>query len=258
LETFYVPYIQGRGLYGLAAIAPISMRGKMQKHKITIATLVAIGALVLSACGSSAGKTTATPTLSIEALSTSVAQTVIAQITASAPTITPTPQFTDTPEFTPTESTPRPTNTSLFQPTKTAICNNLAFVSDVTIPDGTTLAIGQDFTKTWRVQNSGVCQWTTSYKLIFSYGEAMGGKSVSIPAAVTAGQQIDLSVSLKVPNKSGKLTGVWSMVDDKSQPFGTLLTVVINVGNASPTPTGTTTLTPENTATPTETPTATP
>jgi hypothetical protein len=75
---------------------------------------------------------------------------------------------------------------------------------------------------------------------------------------VTAGQQIDLSVSLKVPNKSGKLTGVWSMVDDKNQPFGTLLTVVINVGTASPTPTATMTLTPQNTTAPTETPTATP
>lgn len=86
----------------------------------------------------------------------------------------------------------------------------------------------------------------------------MGGKSVSIPATVTAGQQIDLSVNLKVPNKSGKLTGVWTMVDDKNQPFGTLLTVVINVGNATPTSTATMTMTSENTATPTETPTATP
>jgi hypothetical protein len=234
------------------------MRGKMQKQKITIATLVAVGALILSACGSSAGKATATPTLSIEALSTSVAQTVIAQITESAPSITPTPQFTDTPEFTQTPSTPRPTNTSLLQPTNTTGCNNLAFISDVTIPDGTTLAVGQDFTKTWRVQNSGVCQWTTSYKLIYSYGEVMGGKSVAISATVAPGQQIDLSVDLKVPNKSGKLTGVWTMVDDKNQPFGTLLTVVINVGTSSPTPTGTATMTPENTATPTETPTATP
>jgi hypothetical protein len=234
------------------------MRGKMQKQKITIATLVAVGALILSACGSSAGKATATPTLSIEALSTSVAQTVIAQITESAPSITPTPHFTDTLEFTQTPSTPRPTNTSLLQPTNTTGCNNLAFISDVTIPDGTTLAVGQDFTKTWRVQNSGVCQWTTSYKLIYSYGEVMGGKSVAISATVAPGQQIDLSVDLKVPNKSGKLTGVWTMVDDKNQPFGTLLTVVINVGTSSPTPTGTATMTPENTATPTETPTATP
>jgi hypothetical protein len=234
------------------------MRGKMNRHSIYIATLVVLGALVLSACGGSAGKATATPTVSIEELSTSVAQTVIAQITENAPTITPIPTITNTPEFSPTVSTPLPTNTSI--PPTPGGCANLAYISDVTIPDGTTLAVGQEFTKTWRVQNSGTCTWTTSFKLVFSYGEAMSGKAVAVPAAVAAGQQIDLSVVLKVPNKTGTLSGYWRMFDDKNQPFGKILTVVINVGAASPTPTTTSTMTPtlENTAALTETPSPTP
>jgi len=228
----------------------------MKRHTLYIATLVALGALVLSACGGSAGRETATPTISIEELSTSVALTVIAQITEQAPTITQTPTMTDTPAFTPTSSTPLPTNT-LPQPTS-ASCANMTFVTDVTIPDETQLAIGQTFTKTWRVKNSGSCQWTTGFKLVFAYGEVMGGQAVSIPAVVTVGQTIDLSVNLKVPNKPSKLTGVWRLVDDKSQPFGPYLTVVIIAGNATATPTSTLTVTPENTATSTETPTPTP
>jgi hypothetical protein len=224
--------------------------------------IVVLGALVLSACGSSTGNATPTSTLSIEEISTSVAQTVIAQITEQAPTITLTPVFTDTPIFTATVATPRPTNTSL-RATSTG-CANMTFISDVTIPDGTQLPVGQEFTKTWKVQNSGTCQWTTSFKLIFSYGEAMSGQAVAMPAAVATGQQIDLSVNLKVPNKTGKLTGVWTLVDDKSQPFGPLLTVVINVGTVSPTPTGsvtatsTPTFTPGNTQAPSDTPSETP
>jgi hypothetical protein len=194
--------------------------------------------------------------VSIEEIRTSVAQTVIAQITQEAPTITDTPTITNTPEFTSTPSTPLPTNTSA-QPTP-AGCANMTFVKDVTIPDETQLAIGSQFTKTWEVKNSGTCKWTTGFKLAFSYGDPMGGKSVLMPAVVEVGQTVDLSVNLTVPNKASKLTGVWKLFDDKNQPFGPFLTVVIIAGNATATPTSTLTLTSapttENTATMTPTP----
>jgi hypothetical protein len=225
----------------------------MKKLALRIAILLALGALVLSACGSPATPAAPTETIDISALSTSVAQTVIAQITEQAPTITDTPTITKTPLLTPTSSTPQPTNTSA-QPTP-AGCANMTFVTDVTIPDETQLAIGSSFTKTWRVKNSGTCQWTTGFKLAFSYGEQMGGKAVAMPSVVEVGQTIDLSVDLKVPNKASKLTGVWRLWDDKNQPFGPYLTVVIIAGNATATPTSTLTPTLENTATPTATPT---
>ncbi len=228
----------------------------MKRYKLYIATLVAIGALVLSACGGSAGQENTTPTVDIPALSTSVAQTVIAQITASAPTITDTPTITPTFAFTPTSATPAATNTVPF-PTSSS-CANMTFVTDVTIPDETQLSLGQTFTKTWRVKNSGSCQWTTGFRLSFAYGDAMGGQSVNMPAVVDVGQTVDLSVNLKVPNKASKYTGVWRLWDDKNQPFGPYLTVVIIAGNATATATSTITLTPENTATSTETLTPTP
>ncbi len=228
----------------------------MKRHTLYIATLVAIGALVLSACGGSPAPENTTPTVDIPALSTSIASTVIAQITASAPTITDTPTITATPAFTPTSSTPQATNTVAF-PTS-ASCANMTFVTDVTIPDETQLSIGQTFVKTWRVKNSGNCQWTTGFKLSFAYGDAMGGQSVSMPAVVAVGQTVDLSVNLKVPNKASKYTGVWRLWDDKNQPFGPYLTVVIIAGNATATATSTVTLTPENTPTSTETPSPTP
>ena len=229
----------------------------MQKYHFCIALFVLVGAFILSACGSAAGKTTPTATpLSVEAISTAAAQTVIAQLTQQAPTITPTPAFTNTPEVTATATPLKAIATKAIA--TAANCANSIYVSDVTIPDGTQLPVGQEFTKTWRVQNTGTCQWTTSFKLVFSSGEVMSGQTVSLADPVPTGQKVDISVTLKVPNKSGKLTGYWGLVDDKGQHFGTLLTVVINVGTVSPTPTGSATVTPTTGVTSTSTSTLTP
>ena len=49
-------------------------------------------------------------------------------------------------------------------------CDMAQFVADVTIPDGTTLAPGATFAKTWRLKNIGSCTWTTSYAVVFTGG----------------------------------------------------------------------------------------
>jgi hypothetical protein len=238
----------------------------MSKHHFRFTLILILSAIVLGACGSAASNATPTSTpLSVEAISTAAVQTAFAQLTLEAPTITPTPTFTNTPNVTTTPKIAQPTAT---KPAPTAAsCSNMKFVSDVTIPDGTQMPVGQTFTKTWRVQNTGTCTWTTSYKLVFSYGDAMGGQTLNLASTVATGASVDLSVAMKVPNKAGKLAGVWALADDRGQYFGPTLTVVINIGAVSPTPTGsataapTQTLPPASTATETavstETPTAT-
>jgi hypothetical protein len=231
-------------------------------HKIRLRTglLITIAAIVLSACGSAAGSPTPTSTITstpvnVAAISTSVAQTVIAGITQTAFNL-PTATLTSTPTMTPTSLTPQATRVSVL-PTSTN-CANSIFVADVTVPDNTQLPVGYGFTKTWRVKNTGTCPWTTSFALAFSYGEQMGGSNVRLAAAVPVGGQTDISVSMTVPNRTGKLTGVWTLIDDKSQPFCALLSVVINVGALSPTPTGSITVTPTPGASGTPTSTSTP
>ena len=226
----------------------------MNRTRLYITTLVALGTLLFSACGSNIPKGTPTPTVDLGAVATSAIQTFVVQLTEQAPALTDTPSFTDTPRATNTSLAPLATNTSP-RPTS-ASCANMTFIKDISIPDETQLSIGQMFTKTWEVKNTGNCPWTTGFKLAFSYGEPMGGQSVSMPQVVNVGDTIDLSVNLKVPNKSSKLTGVWTLLDDKNQPFGPLLTVVIIAGNATATPTRT--LTPTTGVSATETPSATP
>ncbi len=72
-------------------------------------------------------------------------------------------------------------------------------MADVTIPDGTVLAPGSAFVKTWRVKNAGTCEWV-NYKLIFAAGEQMGGPASVGVNTTPAGGTVDVSVNLVAPD----------------------------------------------------------
>jgi hypothetical protein len=88
-------------------------------------------------------------------------------------------------------------------------CDRAALVTDVTIPDGTILAGGSPFTKTWRLQNVGTCTWTTAYKLVLVGGDYMNSASTAynLASSVAPGGTIDLSVNLVAPITPGNFIG---------------------------------------------------
>jgi hypothetical protein len=126
-----------------------------------------------------------------------------------------------------TPGLPLPTGTSAAAATSTgaqspvARCDAAAFVKDVTISDGAILARNAAFTKTWRLQNVGICSWTTAYKLVFVSGDAMNGPSTAaLPANVAPGQYIDVSVNLTSPGTDGHYRGYWKLRNASSALFG--------------------------------------
>jgi len=139
-----------------------------------------------------------------------------------------------------TDATPTPGGT----PGST--CDDAAFVTDVTVPDGTTVKAGQSFTKTWRISNTGTCAWTAGYRLAFFGGEAMGGGSTLLGKSVPPGGQTDISVALTAPSANGTYKGDWRMQNASGRPFGSAVYVQIKVesgGTAVPTsPTGNVTI----------------
>ena len=196
----------------------------------------AVTALILAALACNLpGNTSQQPT-SPEAAFTAAAQTVTARLTgvpqtqaASQPGTTDTPQpgATDTSlpaaSATPTLAPPTPA------PVATQPCDQMAFVADVTIADGTNEDPSTTFTKTWRVKNVGTCTWTSSYALTFVSGDAMGGPaSVPLAGAVNPGDTVDLSVGLAAPASSGDYTGTWRLRNTAGVLFG-LVTVSIHV-----------------------------
>jgi hypothetical protein len=100
-------------------------------------------------------------------------------------------------------------------------CDRAQFISDVTVPDGTTFAPGATFNKTWRLKNVGTCTWTTSYTMVFDTGEKMGGPdSVNLPKSVAPGQTVDVTVGLTAPTAAGTFRGYWKFANANGVRFG--------------------------------------
>lgn len=184
----------------------------------------------LSACNLP-GSTPSPNTIgTMRALTTAQAATLQAgQTQSDTPTLSslPTLVFPTLPPLnTPGTVTPIPTAQDVNTPVPISRCDWAAYIKDVSIPDGTTLAPGTAFTKTWRLQNIGDCTWTSSYDLIFSSGDLMGGATaVGLSTTVYPDQVVDVSVNLKAPAVAGKYRGYWGLRNATGTIFG--------VGNAA-------------------------
>ena len=100
-------------------------------------------------------------------------------------------------------------------------CESFRFVADVSIPDGTVMKPGQSFTKTWRIQNTGSCVWSTAYQLSFARGDQMNAPAgVPLTRNVNPGESVDLTVPMVAPMASGKYRGNWLMRSPSGQLFG--------------------------------------
>jgi len=184
----------------------------------------------------------------------SEAASVTLQVVASGGAVsTPVPGGPTAVPGGPTETPPPPVTTE-------AGCTlDSSYVADVSIPDGTVMSFGAGFVKTWKVRNSGTCDWETGFDLIFVSGAQMSGPP-SVPLrAVAAGSEVDISVTLAAPNLYGTHKGTWRIRADDGTVFGTNLTVLISIpAPATDTPEPTETPTPEPTPIPTPVPTPVP
>lgn len=226
----------------------------------------AVGSMVASFFGTQTAMFT--PPASASAFTATIQP--LASSTVIYPTTTLVPLSTATFIYysaTPTAGTITPTGT---QPTPTVNsaalavgCNNLAFIRDVNIPAGTVIEKNQVFTKTWKVQNIGTCNWLSQYTLVSAGGDTLGGENLITQKPVLIGNWSELSVELQAPNAAGTYTGYWRLSNNQSM-FGATLAVSIVVKDAatdvpatatlSPTTTPTLTYTPTLMSTPTPTP----
>ena len=134
---------------------------------------------------------------------------------------------------------------------------NASFVADLTIPDGSILQPGVSFVKTWRVLNSGTCDWT-GFNLVFVGGSQMGAPTVISVPATGAGANVDISAPMVAPTTPGTYKGNWRMQADDGTIFGSTVWASIVVPSpVTNTPVATSTATPTPTPEATKTPTPT-
>lgn len=203
--------------------------------------VVIVSAILVTACGA---KATVDPNQKM----TEIAATVQAQLTQSAPvipTITPSPVApTITMTITPAPPTATsqgalPTATLVVIPTQpsSSTTDNALYVSDVTIPDGTTFKPGEQFTKTWRFQNIGKTTWTKDYAILYLEGNLPGRNGVlifNLAKDVPPGEYADVSVLFTAPATAGNYSSYWKLYNSSGYIFGDAVSVSIQVGSPTP------------------------
>lgn len=116
------------------------------------------------------------------------------------------------------------------QPTAVPLVDNVRYVADVTVPDGTAFKPQERFTKTWRVQNIGTTTWSADYGFVFVSGDALGyGGTIKLGRTVRPQETTDITIQLTAPSKPGSYTGVWQLSNAQRRLFGKGLTAVIAV-----------------------------
>jgi len=180
-------------------------------RKIIITTLITI-ILVISACG--------VKSPDLDQVSTAVAQTLQAQ--NSLTKVASLPTFTSAPPVEITATTNGDIATSTVQPVVGAPgCTVAARLAGENPPDRTLFKPGENFWKTWSLENTGTCTWDTSYKLIYSKGDLMGGlASYPLPEEVAPGETKDISIYLKAPEQAGTFAGYWLIQTPWNTYFG--------------------------------------
>ena len=128
-----------------------------------------------------------------------------------------------------TPGLPQPTSLTSVTPgfgtytpvTQISKCDAAAFVRDVSYPDGSVISRGENFTKTWRLKNSGTCSWTSAYRLVFYSGDDLDGPaSIPLLATIPPGNIVDLSVNLEAPDTDGEYRGYWKLRNTTNTLFG--------------------------------------
>lgn len=233
----------------------------MNVSKQILITLI-LSAVLLSACGNAG---TATPQ-DVNVIYTSVVNTIVASYFATQTALVPPASSIPTlpmmtfvvstpaaspalipsatrPYYTATISaavSPSPTGTRAtptLDPSALAFgCNNLEFIRDVNFPAGAVFLPGQNFTKTWKVQNTGTCPWMYQYRLALVSANGFGAPLIKLGSQVPVGQWTEVSVNMDAPKTEGKYSSSWRMADANNNMFGATLVVSFTVAKPTQVP----------------------
>lgn len=145
-----------------------------------------------------------------------------------------TPYFVPpTPVDGPGAATPSPVEdipTPQSLPTATVQCvDNLAFKSDITIPDGTVVAPDYTLDKRWEVENTGNCNWSQEYRVRLIAGPELGAPKEQALYPARSGSRAVIRIVFKAPNEPGTYRSAWQAFTPQGEPFGDPFFIEIKV-----------------------------
>jgi hypothetical protein len=123
-----------------------------------------------------------------------------------------------------------PTRQAAPAATSESDCSNLlAYVNDLTIPDGSMFSPGETIDKRWLVENQGTCNWNSRYSLRLTGGEPMDVPVEQSLVPALAGSQAVIRIGFTAPSEPGKYRSAWQAYTPDARPFGDPVFIEIEV-----------------------------
>jgi Ig-like domain from next to BRCA1 gene len=149
--------------------------------------------------------------------------------TAPAPLIEPSLIIQPTQPSGP-QPTPLPTIAIPTATTSPEECvNNLTFISDLTVFDGTSIPYGTTIDKQWLVQNSGTCNWNAGYRLRYVGGATLGASEELALYPAKSSTQAVIQITFTAPFSDGEYESAWQAFDPSGLAFGDAIYMRIEV-----------------------------
>ncbi|MGH2442727.1 MAG: NBR1-Ig-like domain-containing protein [Chloroflexota bacterium] len=126
---------------------------------------------------------------------------------------------------------PAPGPTATPQPAE-----DLRYMADTAIPDGSLLKVRSRFTKGWMVFNAGTRAWTGGFTLKQTSGAYFGRRRIAVPAAAAC-RAVNVTAKLRAPKTTGAFFSGWKLQDPSGRLVGDRLTIKVSVRSTAPTPT---------------------
>ena len=115
-------------------------------------------------------------------------------------------------------------------PTRQANClNQLEFLDDLTIPDGTKVLPGEKIIKRWLIKNTGSCNWNSSYSIQLISGLSLGAEKVQGLYPARQSTEAVLEIIFNAPDNPGRYNSWWQAYDADGNRFGDPFYVEISV-----------------------------
>jgi len=117
-------------------------------------------------------------------------------------------------------------------PTQQGNCQNqLTYLNDLSIPDGTEVKPGEKITKRWLIVNEGSCNWDQSYSFQLISGLSLGAKKVQELFPARQNTRAILELNFTAPDNPGRYNTWWQAHDPSGGRFGDPVYMDITVIN---------------------------
>ncbi|XP_010722648.1 protein ILRUN isoform X2 [Meleagris gallopavo] len=106
---------------------------------------------------------------------------------------------------------------------------SMSFVEDVTIGEGESIPPDTQFTKTWRIQNTGTEVWPPGVCLKYVGGDQFGHVNMVMVRSLEPQEIADVSVQMCSPSTAGMYQGQWRMCTATGLYYGDVIWVILSV-----------------------------